>query len=213
MRVPQSLWGLAQRVRVAPEPGLPPKRMAFPAPAVRPTLPATATRFEQVEQAVWAHYRPIVCAAVSAALADAAAVQRAAARAICCGHPMRRHDARAVTWQTWVGHVHVTVDRYRCRHCRTDQRPLLAVLGVEPGRVSGWLARHLALLGSVVPYALAAEVATPLLGVRTHAMTVWRAVQRLGAAAQTYTNAVSAYHAQPTSVAPVAAAMLSTRPR
>src|SRR5580765_5362860 len=102
---------------------------------------------------------------------------------------MRRHDARVVTWRTWVGRVHVPVERYRCRQCRAERLPLLDVLGVEPGRVSGWLARHLALLGSVVPYTLAAELATPLLGVHTHAMMVWRAVQRLGTAAQIQTDA------------------------
>jgi len=202
----RSLWGLAQRVRVAPEPVPLPDRVARPAPPTRPTLPATATRFEQLEQAVWARYRPVVCAAVSAALADEATAQRAAARPLCCGQPMRRHDARAVTWRTWVGRVQVTVDRYRCRQCGAERRPLLDILGVEPGRLSGWLARHLALLGSVVPYTLAAELAAPLLGVRTHAMMVWRAVQRLGAAAQTQTDALSLYHAAATSVAPVAAA-------
>lgn len=206
MAVLRSLWGLAQRVRVAPEPVPRPDRVAPPAPPARPTLPATPTRFEQLEQAVWARARPDVCAAVIAALAEEAAAQRAAARAICCGQPMRRHDARAVTWRTWVGRVHVTVDRYRCRQCGDERRPLLDILGVEPGRLSGWLARQLALLGSVVPYTLAAELATPLLGVRTHAMMVWRAVQRLGAAAQTHTDALSTYHAAPASVAPVAAA-------
>jgi hypothetical protein len=206
----RSLWGLAQRVRVAPDPVPRPDRVAPPAPPTRPTLPATASRFEQIEQAVWARARPVVCAAVSAALAEEAAAQRAAARPICCGRPMRRHDARTVTWRTWVGRVQVTVDRYRCRQCGDERRPLLDVLGVEPGRLSGWLARQLALLGSVVPYPLAADLAVPLLGVRTHAMTVWRAVQRLGAAAQTYTDALSTYHAQPTSVAPVAAAPPAT---
>jgi hypothetical protein len=206
MGVLQSLWGLAQRVRVAPEPVPRPPRVAPAAPVARPTVPATATRFEQIEQAIWGRHRPAVCAAVSAALAEEAAAQRAAARPICCGHPMRRHDARPVTWRTWVGRVHVTVDRYRCGQCRAERRPLLDVLGVEPGRLSGWLARHLALLGSVVPYTLAAELAMPLLGVRTHAMMVWRAVQRLGAAAQTHTDALSTYHAAPTSVAPVVTA-------
>ena len=100
MAVLRSLWGLAQRVRVAPEPVPLPARVAPPAPPTHPALPATATRFEQLEQAVWAHYRPVVCAAVSAALADEAAAQRAAARPLCCGQPMRRHDARAVTWRT-----------------------------------------------------------------------------------------------------------------
>jgi hypothetical protein len=79
-------------------------------------------------------------------------------------------------------------------------------LEVEPGRPSGWLARQLALLGSVVPFPLAAALADPLLGVRANAMMVWRAVQRLGAAAVTHTDALSAYHAAPGSVAPAAAA-------
>jgi hypothetical protein len=201
-----SLWSLVRRVRVEAEPVRRPDPVAGPAPPTRPTLAATATRFEQIEQAVWARLRPTVCAAVTAALADEAAAQRAAARAVCCGQPMRRHDARAVTWGTWVGRVHVTVDRYRCRQCGAERRPLLDILGVEPGRLSGWLARQLALLGSVVPYTLAAELAAPLLGVRTHAMMVWRAVQRLGAAAQTHTDALSTYHAAPTSVAPIVAA-------
>jgi len=34
-----------------------------------------------------------------------------------------------------------------------------------------------------------------ILGVNVNAMTVWRAVQRLGEAAAQYTEAVSAYHA------------------
>jgi hypothetical protein len=83
---------------------------------------------------------------------------------------------------------------------------LLDRLEVEPGRPSGWLARQLALLGSVVPFPLAAALADPLLGVRANAMMVWRAVQRLGAAALAYTDALSAYHAAPGRVAPAAAA-------
>jgi hypothetical protein len=118
---------------------------------------------------------------------------------------MRRHDARPVSWLTWVGRVYVPVDRYRCRTCGAEDRPLLDRLEVEPGRPSGWLARQLALLGTVVPFPLAAALADPLLGVRTNAMMVWRAVQRLGAAAVAYTEALSAYHAAPGSVAPAAA--------
>ncbi len=156
-----SLWSLAQRVRVVAEP---PARRAVVAPPParpRPTLAATASRFEQIEQAVWAHWRPRVCAAVIAVLADEGAAARAAARPICCGQPMRRHDARPVAWLTWVGRVHVTVDRYRCRMCGIECRPLLDRLEVEPGRASGGLARQLALLGSVVPFPLAAALASP----------------------------------------------------
>jgi len=47
-----------------------------------------------------------------------------------------------VAWHTWVGRVHATVDRYRCRRtCGTERRVLLDQLEVEPGRPSGWLAR------------------------------------------------------------------------
>ena len=206
MRALASLWSLVQRVRVVTE--TPPRReVVAPSPApLRPTLAASASRFEQIEQAVWARWRPQVWAAVVAALAEEAAAGRAAARPICCGRPLRRHDARSVSWLTWVGRVQVTVDRYRCRTCGTERRPLLDRLEVEPGRPSGWLARQLALLGSVVPFPLAAALADPLLGVRANAMMVWRAVQRLGAAAVTHTDALSAYHAAPGSVAPAAAA-------
>ena len=206
MRALTSLWTVARRVRVVAEPVVPAAPIAAPAPPARPNLAATAARFEQIEHAVWARMRPQVCAAVTAALADEAAAQRAATRPICCGHPMRRHDARAVSWLTWVGRVAVTVDRYRCRTCGQDRRPLLVRLEVEPGRPSGWLARRLALLGSVAPFALAADLAEPLLGVDAHAMMVWRAVQRLGAAGLAYTDALSAYHAAPGSVAPPAPA-------
>lgn len=206
MRALASLWSLAQQVRVVAETPPPREGVAPPPAPPRPTLAATPSRFEQLEQAVWARWRPQVCAAVIAALADEAAAARVAARPICCGQPMRRHDARPVSWLTWVGRVHVTVDRYRCRTCGTEGRPVLDRLEVEPGRPSGWLARQLALLGSVVPFALAADLAQPLLGVRANAMMVWRAVQRLGAAAVAHTDALSAYHAAPGSVAPAAAA-------
>ena len=135
--------------------------------------------------------RPQVCAAVTAALADEATAQRASARPVCCGQPMRRHAARAVSWLPWVGGVRGSVERDRCRTCGQACRPLLDRLEVEPGRPSGWLARRVALLGSVVPFTLAAELAEPLLGGRANAMMVWRTVQRLGAAAVTYTDALS----------------------
>jgi len=200
-----SLWSLVQRVRVVSASAPPPAPVPPRPPPAYPTLAPTATRFEQIEQAVWARLRPTVGAAITAALAEEAAAQRAAAHPICCGQRMRRHDARAVTWLTWVGRVQVTVDRCRCRQCGRERRPLLDRLEVEPGRPSGWLARQLALLGSVVPYALAAELARPLLGVGANAMMVWRAVQRLGAAAQAHTDALSAYHADPASVPPASA--------
>lgn len=64
----------------------------------------------------------------------------------------------------------------------------------------------LGLLGCVASYTLAAEVAGALLDVEVNAMTVWRAVQRLGEAAARQTEALSAYHADSRSEAPIPAA-------
>ena len=74
-------------------------------------------------------------------------------------------------------------------------RPLRDLLGVEPGRISGSLARLLALMAAVAPYSLAARLAWLLLGVEVNAMSVWRAAQRLGQAAADYSEGLSAYHA------------------
>ena len=65
---------------------------------------------------------------------------------------------------------------------------LVDVLGVEPGRISGSLARLLGLLAVVAPYQLAAELAWLLLGVKISAMGVWRVSQRLGEAAHNIVN-------------------------
>jgi len=66
---------------------------------------------------------------------------------------------------------------------------------VEPGRISGSLARLLALLAVVGPYELAARLAWLLLGVEVSAMGIWRVVQRLGGVAAQYSERLSAYHA------------------
>jgi hypothetical protein len=69
------------------------------------------------------------------------------------------------------------------------------LLGVEPGRISGSLARLLALLAAVAPYPLAGRLAWLLLGVNISPMGVWQVAQRLGQAAASYSEAVSRYHA------------------
>ena len=66
---------------------------------------------------------------------------------------------------------------------------------MEPGRISGSLARLLALLAAVAPYPLAARLAGLLLGVKISPMGVWRVAQRLGQAAASYSEALSRYHA------------------
>jgi len=100
------------------------------------------------------------------------------------------------------------VARYRCPACHGECRPLLDLLGVEPGRISGSLARLLALLAAIAPYPLAARLAGLLLGVTISPMGVWRVAQRLGQAAASYSDGLSQYHADsrsegaPTQAAP-----------
>lgn len=112
-----------------------------------------------------------------------------------CGQPMKRHDTETVSWLARFGRLHAAVARYRCRACNRQCRPLLDLLGVEPGRISGSLARLLALLAVVAPYPLAAQLAWLLLGVRISPMGVWKLVQRLGESAARHSEALSQYHA------------------
>jgi len=127
-----------------------------------------------------------------------------------CTHPLRYHDSPSVSWLTRFGRMRAQASRYRCPACQQEYRPLLELLGVEPGRISGSLARLVALLGVVVPYELAARLACLFFGVQVSPMAVWRAVQRLGEAASRYQEALSEYHADsrsegaPTSQAPAA---------
>ena len=112
-----------------------------------------------------------------------------------CGQPMNRHDTESVSWTARFGKLQAAVDRYRCRGCKTQRRPLLDLLGVEPGRISGSLARLLALLAVVAPYTLAAQLAELLLGVEISAMGIWKVVQRLGESTARYSEGLSQYHA------------------
>ncbi len=91
----------------------------------------------------------------------------------------------------FFGQLRLDVPRYRCPVCRSESRPLL---DVEPGRISGCLARLLALLAAVAPYPLAARLANLLLGVTISPMGVWGVAQRLGQAAASYSEALSRYH-------------------
>ena len=216
MRVLATVRRLVARVRVAPEPThsagsqagrrtrrrrVPKGHVAPPVPT-RPVLAPHVPRFVQIERDVLARFRPLMQQAIQDAIEAAALALEQGAPQMCCGQAMRRHDRRWARWLTWVGSVGVKVCRYRCKACRARRRPLLEYLGVEPGQPSGLLARTLGLLGCVSPYALAAELTGQLLGVKVNAMTVWRAVQRLGEAAARYTESQSAYHADSRSEAP-----------
>jgi hypothetical protein len=149
----------------------------------------------QIEREVLDRFRPQMRQALQGALDAMVASQRQGDKPACCGKAMRHHDSPRQGWLSWVGKVGAHAWRYRCDLCGAERYPLLESLEVEPGQPSGLLARTLGLLGCVAPYPLAAELCWQLLGVKVNAMTVWRAVQRLGEAAARYSEGLSSYHA------------------
>ena len=136
-----------------------------------------------------------MCQALQHKLDKLAASQTELLRPMCCNHAVPYHDKKRLPALTRFGRVKILVHRYRCHQCRRDHRPLLDCLEVEPGKVSGSLARLLGLLGVVVPYELAAELTLLFFGIHVNAMTVWRAVQRLGEGAARHVEGLATYHA------------------
>jgi hypothetical protein len=165
-------------------------------PPVRPILADQPSKFLLMERAVEDEYRPRMLQELQRRVDEMAESARAGP-AVCarCGRSMVCQDVRAVSWWARFGRLRVRVPRYRCPACGGESRPLLDWLGVEPGRISGSLARLLALLAAVAPYPLAARLAWLLLGVTISPMGVWRVTQRLGQAAASYSEALSRYHA------------------
>jgi len=169
------------------------KRTAVPA---RPELAEQASQFMLLERAVEQEFRPRMLAELQRRVeAVAETAQAVAPECPRCGQRMRRKDTRPVSWLARFGRLKAPIARYHCQACHLQCRPLLDLLGVEPGRISGSLARLLALLAAVAPYPLAARLAWLLLGVTISPMGVWRAAQRLGQAAADYSEGLSEYHA------------------
>ncbi len=170
-----------------------------------PRLPVAAARAEEpclsdvphfvlLERQVEEEFRPVMLEALQRKVETFAESNQK--RPVCsCNKLMTNKGARDVSWLCRFGRIEVSAVRFECKKCKRYNRPLLQALGVEVGRVCGSLARLLAVLGTVVPYQLAAELAAVLLGVRVNAMTVWRAVQRLGGATKRYNDAMSHYYA------------------
>jgi hypothetical protein len=171
----------------SPEPATPPPR---------PWLADQPSRFMSLEREVEQEFQPRMLAALQEKV-DAVAEQAHSRIPSCprCGYAMGPHDDRTVSWLARSGRLRARVWRYRCPHCHDECRPLLDVLGVEPGRISGSLARLLVLLAIVAPYPLAAQLAHLLLGVTVSGMGIWRVTQRLGQAAAAYQDQLSRYHA------------------
>jgi hypothetical protein len=178
---------MAQRRLSQPEPLEPP---------LRPRLADQPSRFVLLEREVELEYRPQMLEALQRKV-NTVAEEACATAPQCprCGRPMSYHDARPVSWLAHWGRLQASPARYRCSPCKQERRPLLDLLGVEPGRICGSLARRLGLLAAVAPYELAARLAQLLLGVTISAMGVWRVAQRLGQAAADYSEALSRYHA------------------
>jgi hypothetical protein len=184
-----SRWLLAKqhqpRTPVAPPTEAPP----------RPVL-QEVSQFMLLEREVELAYRPHMLEALQGKV-NAVAGSLHDQTPVCkrCGQPMGRHDTEKVSFVARFGCLHAPVVRYRCPACKDERRPLLDLLGVEPGRISGSLARLVALLAVVAPYTLAADLAWLLLGVKISTMSVWNVVQRLGESAAEYSEGLSRYHA------------------
>jgi hypothetical protein len=165
-------------------------------PPARPILADQPSKFLLLERAVEDEYRPRMLQELQRRVDQMAETTRAEG-SVCtrCERLMVCQDVRPVSWLARFGRLRVRVPRYRCPTCGGESRPLLDLLGVEPGRISGSLARLLALLAVVAPYPLAARLAWLLLGVTISPMGVWRVAQRLGQAAASYSEALSRYHA------------------
>ena len=164
-------------------------------PPMRPVLAEGPSQFVLMERAVEDEYRPRMLQELQQRVEEFAKTTRSQSPACSqCGRVMVCQDVRPVSWLARFGRLRVGVPRYRCPVCKSECRPLLEQMGVEPGRISGSLARDLAVLAAVVPYTLAARLADLLLGVKISSMGIWKVSQRLGQAVANYSEALSRYH-------------------
>jgi hypothetical protein len=164
-------------------------------PPVGPMLTDRPSKFLSLERAVEDEYRPRMLEELQRRVNELAETTRATIP-VCahCGRSTVCQDVRPVSGWARFGRLRVGVPRYRCPDCGSESRPLLDLPGVEPGRISGSLARLPALLAAVAPYQLAARLAWLLPGVTISPMGVWRVAQRLGQAAASYSETLSRDH-------------------
>lgn len=166
------------------------KAHVAPQAALAPSLLDEVAPLIRMEREVDVEFRPAMRARLVEKIQAFDDEQRGTApRCVICKRAMESRGRRpAPSTLTRYGGLSLTSTVYRCKPCRLQVRPLWQRLGVEEGRVSGSLARLLALLGVVVPYEMAAKLCLHFFAVEVSPMAVWRAVQRLGAACEAYTE-------------------------
>src|ERR1700680_2398253 len=103
---------------------------------MRPMLAEHPSRFLLLERAVEDEYRPRMLQELQGRVNDLAEKTRATSP-VCalCGRLMVCQDVRPISWWARFGRLRVGVPRYRCPACGLECRPLLDLLGVEPGRM------------------------------------------------------------------------------
>src|ERR1700726_227134 len=109
-------------------------------PPVRSMLSESPSEFVVMERAVEEEYRPRMLQELQRRVEGLAETTRAQPPGCSqCRRVMVCQDVRPVSWLARAGRLRVGVPRYRCPGCKTECRPLLDLLGVEPGRISGAL--------------------------------------------------------------------------
>jgi len=181
--------GQAKRTR----PGVGPTEVAR-APSLLEEIP----RFMQLEREVEEEFRPAMRESLRAKIVkEAKALSGSAPECTDCHRRMESRGRSTATFLCRFGEVAVDSNSHRCKSCKKTRNILHERLGVEIGRVCGAFARLIALLGVIVSYEQAAMLGFIFFGVQVSTMTVWREVQRLGEAAEQYTEAQAKYHGSP----------------
>jgi hypothetical protein len=166
------------------------------APTAVPALLAEVPLLVKLEREVEEELRPLLRARLVERIgAEAVALQGVAPRCDTCDKAMECRGRKPFSFTCRFGEVELTASAYRCPPCRQQKCPLVDKLGVEVGKLSGSLARLVALLGVVVPYELAARLVLLFFGVEISPMTAWRTVQRLGQALDERNEALARHHA------------------
>lgn len=127
----------------------------------------------------------------------ASSLRGSAPRCPKCEQAMENRGRKSKSFLGLFGKIELSCSTYRCRPCKERRCPVQEALGIEVGQLSGTLARLLALLAVVVPYALAARLASLFFGLDVSDMAIWRCVQRLGEACEQHTESLVRLHNDP----------------